>query len=409
MRLAATSASITALGRCAFALPVLGVLALVERRRGAQRLPSRARWLARLAGVFLAGDLILWSHSIDEIGAGLGTVVTNLQVLIISLLAWLILGERPRRSLVLASPVMLAGLVLVGGLADVGGTRAYGTDPALGLVYGVAVAFMYAIYILTLRQATSSGRPRGGTAIGSADGPHPVGNGPRPATDGPRPATDGPRPATDGPRPATDGPRPATDGPRPATDGPRPVGDGPRAVGDGPRLAVAGTLFEATAGAAVASAVFGFLLHDFRLGPAWPTLGWLALLALTSQVIGWLLITVSMPRLAAGMIGALLLVQPAGSVALSYAVLGERPSVLQLLGVVLVLTGVVVAVGGAGPKGRVSRPSADSAESPPESKPGPEPEPQPAGNLRGTYSRRNTRIIRHASTASTGQSASKSP
>ena len=273
MRLAATSASITALGRCAFALPVLGALALLERRRGVPPLPSRSRWLARLAGVFLAADLILWSHAITAIGAGLGTVVTNLQVLIISLLAWLILGERPRRSLVLASPVMLAGLALVGGLAEVGGTRAYGTDPRLGVVYGVGVAILYAIYILMLRQATSS---------------------------------------------------------------------------PGARTAVAAPLFDATVGATVASVVFGFALGDFGSWPSWPTLGWLALLALTSQVIGWLLITVSMPQLPAGLIGALLLVQPAGSVALSYVILGERPSALQLLGVALVLTGVLVAVGSQG-------------------------------------------------------------
>ena len=313
MKLADTSPSITALGRCAFALPLLGVLAWAERRRGAPRLPSRSRWLARLAGLLLAGDLIVWSHAIAAIGAGLGTVVGNLQVLIISVLAWLFLGERPRRSLVLASPVMLAGLVLVGGLADVGGSRAYGTDPGLGVVYGVAVAVIYATYILTLRQATS---PRG-----------------------------------------------------------------PRAPG--PRPAIAAVLFEATAGATVAAAVLGLVLNDYRLGPGpwpWPTLGWLALLAVTSQVIGWLLITVSMPRLPAGMIGVLLLVQPAGSVALSYAFLGERPSALQLVGVVLVLAGVVVAVSGAGP-----------------------------GSADVRASRRSTRIIRQASAASTGVSASKSP
>jgi drug/metabolite transporter (DMT)-like permease len=333
MRLAGTSPSLTALGRCAFALPVLGVLALAERRRGARRLPSRARWLARLAGVFLAADLILWSHAIDAIGAGLGTVVTNLQVLIVALLAWLILGERPRRSLMLASPVMLAGLVLVGGLADVGGSRAYGTDPALGVAYGAAVALLYAIYILMLRQATSSRDPRGTTAAAAA----------------------------------------------------------------GPRPAVAGVLFEATAGAAVAAAAAGLLLRDFRLGPdpsPWPSLGWLALLALTSQVIGWLLITVSMPRLPAAMVGALLLVQPAGSVGLSYVILGERPSVLQLLGVVLVLTGVLVAVTGAGPKSRTTA--------------HPRPSPAAEGGRAG-YSRRSTRIIRHASGASTGESLSKSP
>jgi drug/metabolite transporter (DMT)-like permease len=359
MRLADTSPSITALGRCAFALPLLGGLAVAERRRGAQHLPSRSRWLARLAGLFLAGDLILWSHAIDAIGAGLGTVVTNLQVLIISLLAWLFLGERPRRSLVLASPVMLAGLVLVGGLADIGGGHAYGTDPALGVAYGAAVALIYAIYILTLRQATSSASPRG-TSAGAA------------GLRGTNGGAEGPQPAAAGPRPAVAGVRPAVAGVRPAVAGVRP--------------AVAGVLFEATAGAAAAAAMLGFVLHDYRLGPAWPALGWLALLALTSQVIGWLLITVSMPQLAAGMIGALLLIQPAGSVALSYAFLGERPSALQLLGVVLVLTGVVVAVGGNSPRARVSRasPGAD-------------------------YSRRSTRIIRHASAASTDESASKSP
>jgi drug/metabolite transporter (DMT)-like permease len=324
MKLASTSASITALGRCVFALPLLGALVMYERRRGAQALPARGRWLARLAGAFLAADLIVWSHTIDAIGAGLGTVVTNLEVLIISLMAWVLLGERPRRSLVLASPVMLAGLVLVGGLADFGHARAYGTDPALGVGLGLVVAFLYAIYILTLRQATFT-RVTGGTA-------------------------------------------------------------------EGPRVAVAAPLFEATLGCAVTAAAVGLVLHDYRLGPTWPALGWLALLAVTSQVIGWLLITVSMPRLPAGIIGALLLVQPAGSVALSYAILGERPSALQLVGVLLILTGVLVAVGG--------RSQASAAA---------EDELMAAGSGEDGYSRRRTRIIRQASVASTGASASKSP
>jgi drug/metabolite transporter (DMT)-like permease len=78
-------------------------------------------------------------------------------VLIIAVLAWLVLGERPSRSLVLASPVMLAGLVLVGGLGDTGRSHAYGTDPALGVGLGVGVAVLYAVYILMLRQATPTG------------------------------------------------------------------------------------------------------------------------------------------------------------------------------------------------------------------------------------------------------------
>ena len=56
-----------------------------------------------------------------------------------------------------------------------------------------------------------------------------------------------------------------------------------------------------------------------------------------------------LPSIVAQTIGALLLIQPAGSVALSYVILGERPSLLQLAGVALVLTGVVVAVTGRSP------------------------------------------------------------
>ena len=152
MQLAGSSPSLTALGRCAFALPVLGVLAWRERRRGAAVMTARSRWLARTAGVFLAGDLILWSHSIADIGAGLGTVVTNLQVVLVALLAWAFLGERPRGSLLAALPVMLGGLVLVGGLAGTGG---YGTHPMMGAVFGLGVAVLYAAYILMLRQATA--------------------------------------------------------------------------------------------------------------------------------------------------------------------------------------------------------------------------------------------------------------
>ena len=110
--------------------------------------------------------------------------------------------------------------------------------------------------------------------------------------------------------------------------------------------AVAQPLYEATLGAAATSLVLVLALGDFQVGRAWPALGWLALLALTSQVIGWLLITVSMPRLPAALVSALLLVQPAGAIALSAAILGELPSAEQLLGVAAILLGVLIAASG---------------------------------------------------------------
>jgi len=259
----------TALARCGLALPVLALLGWLERRHGAGPMTARSRWLARIAGVFLAGDLILWSHSIADIGAGLGTVVTNLQVVLVALLAWGVLGERPRASLLVALPVMVGGLILVGGLAGTGG---YGSHPAMGVIFGIGVAVLYAVYILMLRQATAG-----------------------------------------------------------------------RAANSARRAPVVAPLLEATIGATAGSVVIGLVLRDFRLGPAWPSLGWLVVLALTSQVLGWLLITMSMPGLPAWLVGALLLVQPAGSLILSAVFLRERPSLAQLAGVAVILAGVLIA------------------------------------------------------------------
>ncbi len=77
--------------------------------------------------------------------------------------------------------------------------------------------------------------------------------------------------------------------------------------------------------------------------PSWPGAAWLITLALTSQVMGWLLITISLPRLPAALTSLLLTVQPVGSVALAALILGESPTVLQLAGVSLVLAGLLVA------------------------------------------------------------------
>jgi drug/metabolite transporter (DMT)-like permease len=60
-------------------------------------------------------------------------------------------------------------------------------------------------------------------------------------------------------------------------------------------------------------------------------------------VVGWLLISVSLPRLPAALTSVLLLVQPIGSVALGVLILDEHPSTLQLLGVAVILGGVLLA------------------------------------------------------------------
>jgi drug/metabolite transporter (DMT)-like permease len=103
----------------------------------------------------------------------------------------------------------------------------------------------------------------------------------------------------------------------------------------------AGPLLDATATAAAVGSVIGLALGTLDATPGWPATGWLVVLALTAQVAGWLLISVSLPRLPAAVTSVLLTVQPVGAVLLAMVILDEAPSALQLLGVALVLAGVV--------------------------------------------------------------------
>ena len=259
VRLSHASPSTAAIFRCAYALPVLGWLAWREDRRLGPR-PRRARGLAIAAGVFFAADLITWHHSIADVGAGLATVLANLQVALVPLLAWLVLHERPGRRVLTALPVALVGVLLISGALEHG---AYGRDPTRGAVFGLAAGAAYAGFLLLLRAGGSDLRR------------------------------------------------------------------------------VAGPLFDATATASLLTIAAGEVIGDARLTPTWPGHGWLVTLALTSQVLGWLLIASSLPRLPAALTSLLLTIQPVGSVALAALIFGESPSALQLTGVALVLAGLL--------------------------------------------------------------------
>jgi drug/metabolite transporter (DMT)-like permease len=260
-RFASVPPSTATFFRCFYGLPLLGIVAWLEwRRYGA--LPRSSLRLAAVAGIFFAGDLTFWHHSIEAVGAGLSTVLGNLQVLVVGIVAWLLFGERPSRAVLLALPVVLVGVVLISGLVGAG---AYGANPPLGVVFGLATAVCYAGYLLLIRR---SGR----------------------------------------------------DLRRPVT----PV--------------AASTL--ATAGVAL---LVGVPLGELRLEPTWPSHGWLALYGVTSQFLGYVLISMSLPRLPAVLTSIILLVQPVMSVALAMLLLGEAPSALQLVGVALVVGGIAAA------------------------------------------------------------------
>jgi drug/metabolite transporter (DMT)-like permease len=278
VRLADTAPATAATFRCLYALPFLGLLMLREDRRYGRR-PARARWLAAAAGVFFAIDLVLWHHAIAAVGAGIATVLGNLQVVIVGFVAWWLLGERPSARLVAAVPVVLFGVVLITGVI---GQGAYGENPLLGVVFGAGTSIAYAGFILVLR------------------------------------------------------------------------------AGSGDLRRIAGPLFDATAVAIVVCVALAPVSGGVDLAPSWPSHGWLLLLAVTSQVVGWLLIAAALPRVPAALTSVVLLLQPVASVALAAAVLDERPSAAQLIGCLVVLAGVVAATAG-----RRRRPPTPSVDSPP--------------------------------------------
>jgi drug/metabolite transporter (DMT)-like permease len=149
-RLSHVSASTGAFYRCVFALPPLWLLARLETRRFGRR-GRRAVALALLAGAFFAADLVLWHNGIEQVGAGLATVLGNTQVVMVGLLAWAILGERPHRSSLTAIPIVGVGVLLISGVLESG---AYGKNPGLGVLYGITTAIAYSGFLLALREGS---------------------------------------------------------------------------------------------------------------------------------------------------------------------------------------------------------------------------------------------------------------
>jgi len=145
VRAADTSPTAITFFRMVYAIPVLLVLYAFVFRRDSR--PWKARAIAALSGIFLAADLTAWHVAIGEIGAGLGTVLVNTQVIFVAVAGWLIYRERPTRTALVLIPVILVGVLLLSGL---GGSDAYGDNPWAGIAFGLLAGVFYAMFIFTL-------------------------------------------------------------------------------------------------------------------------------------------------------------------------------------------------------------------------------------------------------------------
>lgn len=91
------------------------------------------------------------------------------------------------------------------------------------------------------------------------------------------------------------------------------------------------------AAAALAALAGGALWGDISLRPGWEAVGWLALTAITGQVLGWLLVAVGSPLLRVEVSSALLLLTPIGALVLAAVFLAQMPSAWQLIGCLMIL------------------------------------------------------------------------
>jgi drug/metabolite transporter (DMT)-like permease len=275
VRMANVSPVTAAFYRAAYAVPVLAVIVFARRSPDSRRLSTRL--LAAGSGALLAVDLAFWHESIALIGVGLATVIANVQVVFVALLAWMLHGERPTGRMTRLIAAVMCGLVLTSGLAR---DDAYGSAPALGTVFGVLAGAAYSGFLIMFRTANRALAPP------------------------------------------------------------------------------AGPLLDATLGVALGALVIAPADARFALTPSLPAHAWLALLALVSQVAGWLLIATALPRLPAVETSVLLLVQPVFALLWGVLFFGERLSALQWLGSAIVLGGVATVAWLA----RASSPAAAEAE-----------------------------------------------
>lgn len=149
--LSGVSASTGTFFRAFYALIALEIL--VRMNRSPLVRSKRERTIAMVSGVFLTIDIWLWQTAIGYIGTGLATLIANSQVVIVSLLAWAILSERPSTRTFISMPAVMGGLVLITGL---GSADAFGSDPVLGVVVAVFAAFFYSAFLMLYRQANTS-------------------------------------------------------------------------------------------------------------------------------------------------------------------------------------------------------------------------------------------------------------
>lgn len=150
VELAHVGPTVSAFYRMFFGGIILLVITLIRRDRLWFGIKSLA--IPFLCAFLFSLDLFFWHRSINFVGPGLATILGNMQVFFVAVLAVWFLKEKLGWRLIVAIPVAVLGLFLI---VRTGWGQQDG-EVKMGVLYGLLTALSYAFYILTLRKSQSA-------------------------------------------------------------------------------------------------------------------------------------------------------------------------------------------------------------------------------------------------------------
>lgn len=248
--------------------------------------------IAFAAGLFLGVDFIAWNYATYLVGAGISSVLLNLQIIILPLLAMIFDKFVPGKTFWVLVPIMIVGIVLTGGVLEAAAptevSTAYGLPiNLLGTILGSTSGVCYGFYLYTSRK---SGTLNPGRYVQ-----------------------------------------------------PMVLVCAAQAVVAIIFMSFSQRGFDLTHGVLNAD---GSLppnpIQDFGAPINTTNWIWMIVLALTAQAMAWLFVQYGSVHMDPTMTAGLLLLSPVSTVFISPFILGENPSFLQIVGVVIVLSAVSV-------------------------------------------------------------------
>lgn len=153
VRLAEVAPTVSAFYRVGFGAVFLMIILVVRRQLLWQG--RSVLGLSLIAALFFALDLYAWHRCIGYVGPGLATILGNFEVFLVPMVGLLIDKERLSLRFVLAVPLAVLGLFMIVGVR----WGQLSPDYRIGIGYGLATAFFYTGFLVSLRRLQASPSP----------------------------------------------------------------------------------------------------------------------------------------------------------------------------------------------------------------------------------------------------------